>query len=286
MAADGDPGVPEFAHYDDYGRFARRTRMESRFATDPESRAFLAAVLATASPRARRIKGGSLLYRAQLGIEEHERTEEDGEAYFDVSGHGRDRMVPKAEFVRGGRANAAGIAFLYLASKEITAISEVRPWIGASVSVAQFRVGRDLRVLDLSAGHGEFGFGKLTFDQLEGKEPISPEKMREVVWTDIDVAFSRPVSRSDDGAEYAPTQVLAEAFRGAGYEAIAYRSKTSATPATTWCCSTWGTPRSSTAPPSTSRGSRSTTASPATRGAARNQGTADRAWCNILPSLP
>lgn len=224
MAAEDEAAFTEFAHYDEYRRFAQRVRGESRCATDPESRAFVAAVLATAATRTRRIKGGSILFRAQLGTNEHERTEEDGQTYIDVLGHGEERMFPKPEFVMGGRANAAGIAFLYLATKEITAISEVRPWIGASVSVAQFRIRRNLRVLDLSAGHGQFGFGKLTFGQIEGKEAISPEKMREVVWTDIDAAFSWPVSRSDESAEYAPTQILAEAFRGAGYDAIAYRS--------------------------------------------------------------
>jgi hypothetical protein len=46
-----------------------------------------------------------------------------------------------------------------------------------------------------------------------------------LVWAHINRAFSEPVSRTDDVAEYAPTQVLAEAFRSAGYDGIAYGSK-------------------------------------------------------------
>lgn len=45
-----------------------------------------------------------------------------------------------------------------------------------------------------------------------------------MVWTAINRAFSEPVSPSDDLADYAPTQVLAEAFREAEYEGVMYRS--------------------------------------------------------------
>lgn len=48
--------------------------------------------------------------------------------------------------------------------------------------------------------------------------------MEEAVWSDIDKAFSNPVDRSDDAAEYAPTQILAELFRSLGYGGVAYKS--------------------------------------------------------------
>ncbi|MBD9455904.1 RES family NAD+ phosphorylase [Rhizobium sp. RHZ02] len=37
-------------------------------------------------------------------------------------------------------------------------------------------------------------------------------------------AFSTPADRSDDAAEYAPTQILAELFRSLGYDGVAYKS--------------------------------------------------------------
>ncbi|WP_217564372.1 hypothetical protein [Octadecabacter antarcticus] len=56
----------------------------------------------------------------------------------------------------------------------------------------------------------------------------SPEPTREekasAVWIEINNAFSRPVMASDDQADYAPSQILAELFQNAGYEAIAYKS--------------------------------------------------------------
>jgi hypothetical protein len=46
----------------------------------------------------------------------------------------------------------------------------------------------------------------------------------EAVWIDIDNAFSEPVTSTDDRADYAPTQILVELFRSAGYDAIGYKS--------------------------------------------------------------
>jgi hypothetical protein len=43
-------------------------------------------------------------------------------------------------------------------------------------------------------------------------------------WWYINRSFSEPVTNSDDVADYAPTQVLAETFRSAGYDGIIYGS--------------------------------------------------------------
>ena len=46
-----------------------------------------------------------------------------------------------------------------------------------------------------------------------------------MVWIDIDNAFSRPVMRCDDTADYVPTQILAELFCDKGYDGLVYRSQ-------------------------------------------------------------
>lgn len=217
-----DPAIPEFAYHDSYWRFARRVRQQFRFATDSATRSFIDTVLATAHAREITIPVNQVFVRAQHEIVE----EEDGEAgRIYVWGNNPDRMIPKPEFVKSaGRANGAGIAYLYLATTEQTAVSEIRPWIGASVSIAQFRITRNLRTLDLSREHGTSGFAKLIFEQLSGKSKVDAAKKQEVVWTDIDNAFSTPVSREESEIDYTPTQILAEAFLHSGYDAIAYRS--------------------------------------------------------------
>ncbi|WP_326492288.1 RES family NAD+ phosphorylase [Rhizobium leguminosarum] len=55
--------------------------------------------------------------------------------------------------------------------------------------------------------------------------PMSLEEKERAVWISIDNAFSQPVTRSDDMADYVPTQILAEVFKNAGYDAIGYKSQ-------------------------------------------------------------
>src|ERR1039457_5941384 len=59
-------------------------------------------------------------------------------------------MTPKAEYCGEGRVNTVGIPCLYLASNQRTAMSEVRPWVGSHISLAQFKVTHDCEVVDCS----------------------------------------------------------------------------------------------------------------------------------------
>jgi hypothetical protein len=137
------------------------------------------------------------------------------------------RMKPLKNRAPEGRANPSGIPVLYLASSELTCISEVRPWIGAEISVAQLNILRDLRGVDLSLEHGQtsWGAGGLTLKELAGEVLPDADKKERIVWTDIGRAFSQPVTLSDHMADYVPTQVLAELFKSEGYDAIIYRSQ-------------------------------------------------------------
>ena len=215
-----DPKVPEFASWRSYADFARRVRTKRRYVWELEVSAFLNTVLATGQGRDRTISKGRLLYRAQLGIDYRE--DEDG---VEVLAYGMDRMKPLGDRAKEGRANPAGIPMLYLAASEQTAISEVRPWIGSELSLGQFKILRDLKLIDLSLGHGKTPIQNLTIAYfLEEKEPNKEEK-EEAVWTEIDNAFSRPVTRSDEMADYVPTQILSELFRHHGYDGLVYRSQ-------------------------------------------------------------
>ena len=55
------------------------------------------------------------------------------------------------------------------------------------------------------------------------KEP-SPKERQQAVWADIDNAFSRPITPTDDVADYVPTQILSERFKSKGFDGIGYRS--------------------------------------------------------------
>jgi hypothetical protein len=214
----------EFGSWSSYQEFAHQVSQDRLTAKKFTARAFIETVIATASNRSMRLEQGRLLFRAQLGAEFIELDDKESGPTIITRGHPGERMKPLAGKATEGRANPAGVAYLYLASRLKTAISEVRPWIGSYVSVAQFEILRDMKILNLTEGHGGFGMGELTFDQLERKVAVDAETKRRAVWIDIDAAFSRPTHRSEDLKNYIPTQVLAEAFRTAGYEGVVYRS--------------------------------------------------------------
>lgn len=188
--------------------------------------AFLDTVLATRMGRDVSIPKGRIFHRAQRGIDQHEVRDDEGEVIGEETmGFSSERMKPRLNRATEGRANPAGIPVLYLASSEQTAISEVRPWIGSEISVAQFKLVREVRAIDLSRGHRRSPFMEITFEEMFGEAPIGAKRKTELVWLDIDNAFSRPTTLSDDAADYVPTQILAELFMAAGYDAIIYRSQ-------------------------------------------------------------
>lgn len=55
-------------------------------------------------------------------------------------------------------------------------------------------------------------------------EEPSAEEIERAVWTHIDNAYAEPMTRSDDMADYAATQILAELFKDSGYDGVAYKS--------------------------------------------------------------
>jgi hypothetical protein len=117
-------------------------------------------------------------------------------------------MKPRADRASEGRTNPKGIPVLHVATDQYTALVEVRPWLGSYVSIAQFHLKRDVRVIDCS----------------QGSAGPSAEEVERSVWSDINQAFAAPVDRQDDVADYAPTQVIAELFRRERYGGVKYRS--------------------------------------------------------------
>ena len=214
-----DPKHPEFASWKSYSNFANRVRKHRRYVWDAEVKAFLDTLLATVRGRDRKLDKGSIFYRAQRGVQY-----DAHDGLLDISAHNADRMKPQGDRVREGRVNPVGIPVLYLATSAQTAISEVRPWIGSELSVAQFELSRDLKAIDLSVGHGKSMHTYLTLAQLVNDESPSPEKKEKAVWIAVDNAFSNPIDLSDNITDYVPTQILAELFYANDYDALIYRS--------------------------------------------------------------
>lgn len=221
-----DPTKPEFGSWRSYRHFEHRVRHKQRYIRDAETQAFIDTVLATTRDRADVLPAGKDFLRAQRGTN-FAPIFDSGDNYIDDEPEGYDgeRMKPRVDRATEGRANPAGVSVLYMGTSIKTVASEVRPWTGAHLSIAHLRTNRDLKAVALFKHFGQLSIAHAPFRYLFGEEPWSADAKEQAVWTDIDNAFSTPVTLSDDAADYVPTQILAEAFRNAGYDAIVYRSQ-------------------------------------------------------------
>lgn len=217
--------MAEFESWKQYWEFSHFIMRKARHILDAKNQRFLETVVETSAKRKGVIEKGAVLWRAQL---DHgwrtevvlDENQQEVESFDQESPCSPQRMTPLPDRANEGRVNPKGIPCLYFSTDRDTAMTETRPWIGSYVSVAQFVMLRDLSVVDCSADSARRRV--VAFD--DEREP-EPGRREELVWGYINRAFSEPVTRIDDVAEYAPTQVLAEAFRNAGYDGIAYGSK-------------------------------------------------------------
>lgn len=192
--------------------FQREVIRDRRFVRSEGAQVFLESVSGTCRPRIKRLNKDTILWRAQLGHDWRELPEIEDSVPCPLP---IARMKPPSDRAREGRVNSKGIPCLYLATRAKTAMSEVRPWIGSYVSLGQFRITRDLALVDCSVSADKIW--------LHLEEP-EPEMREETVWAHIDQAFSQPVTDTEDTAGYVPTQILAELFRSLGCDGIVFRS--------------------------------------------------------------
>lgn len=124
-------------------------------------------------------------------------------------------MKPLSSSASEGRANPKGIPYLYVATDKETAMSEVRPSLGAILSIGKFKPNKKLKIIDFSVHQGKMKFFLKESDDI---------KKSEAVWTDMDNAFSVPTSNTNYNSDYVPTQIIAEFIKSLGYDGIAYKS--------------------------------------------------------------
>lgn len=194
-----------------FHEFREEVLYRQRYIRSLTCEAFLTRIGRSVRGRTEVIPAGETFWRAQIGHD----WDAPGE-----KGHRRriplqnERMKPWIDRAFEGRVNPKGISCLYLATSEYVAMSEIRPWIGTTLSLARFRTVRPLRIVDCSLFHTLTGMAP------QCGSPNSDEQL----WRDIDRAFAQPLLRSDNTADYAPTQLIAEFFRLEGFEGIIYGS--------------------------------------------------------------
>jgi hypothetical protein len=130
-----------------------------------------------------------------------------------------DMGAPPKDKALHGRANPAGIPYLYLASTPNTAVSEIRPHTGEMATVAEFSLASEMKIVDLR----------------EPRKTISPfmvdeERQLELLRGGIGFLeqlgneLTRPVLPQAAAIHYIPTQYLCEFIKKSGYNGVMYRS--------------------------------------------------------------
>lgn len=154
-------------------------------------------------------KSTAVYYRARLsGIEQHHTVSKPYPA--------REMGTPPRTKATAGRANPAGIPYLYVAERAMTAVCEIRPFLGGRVTVAAVRPRTSLQLADLT----KVRFIVSPF----GYPDLQVEMEKNALLSILNRELSKPVNPALAEIEYVPTQYLAEVILNAGYDGIRYKS--------------------------------------------------------------
>lgn len=187
-----------------WNEFIEKIKYSNRFFVDEDIERLLNILLMTTEI----IRESTELYRARLlsPINYHDlkiiRNEHEG---TDLLGLSESKMKsPPKGYASSGRANPAGISYLYLASNPQTACAEVRPILIDLISVMSFVIREDIKVVNLVSVE---------------KEDKSAEEFAFI--EKVMTAFMLPIREQID-LEYTPTQFIASYFQNKGVDGIKY----------------------------------------------------------------
>jgi len=133
-----------------------------------------------------------------------------------------EMSAPPRHLATPGRANPAGIPYLYLSSCPDTAISEIRPGVGETSCVGVFRTPSDLTLVDLRNPKESVS------PFLLGEEDLIGNMRGDVNFlVSLGEELTRPVLPRSASIDYVPSQYLCEFIKKCGYNGVAYRSSIS-----------------------------------------------------------
>ncbi len=118
-----------------------------------------------------------------------------------------DSGAPPADYIGNGRANPDHIRYLYLSEDPITPVYEVRPIIGSTVSVAKFKLKKDVRLYDLT---------------LDIHDAVNEIVELPRLYNTIGEMFSKPYN--GNSTKYLPTQYIAEEIKNMEFDGLRFRS--------------------------------------------------------------
>jgi len=130
--------------------------------------------------------------------------------------------APPKRLAAHGRANPAGIPYLYLGSTPETAVAEVRPHTGEVACVADFTLHSNLKIIDLRKPR-----------QLVSPFVLAVEDHIGLLRSDIGflerlgLELTTPIVPQGAPIDYVPSQYLCEFIKNCEYDGVIYRSSVS-----------------------------------------------------------
>lgn len=147
-------------------------------------------------------------YRARI------RTEDEG---FRIENMG----APPKRRSSHGRANPAGIPYLYLGSLPETAAAEIRPHTGEIACVADFKIP-EIKAVDLRNPR------KLVSPFILSESSAIGQLRADLPFLErLGEELTRPVQPSGAAIDYIPSQYLCEFIKKSGFDGVVYRSSVS-----------------------------------------------------------
>jgi RES domain len=132
--------------------------------------------------------------------------------------HGQMGSPPK-HLASHGRANPAGIPYLYLASTTQTAVSEIRPHTGEKITIATVKLNELQKIADLR--HPKKTISPfLIGDEEKIKKTRSYISFLEQLGNEL----TRPVLPRSAAFDYAPSQYLCEFIKKCNFTGVMYNS--------------------------------------------------------------
>jgi hypothetical protein len=132
----------------EYPLFTRKVKTERRHILDDEQLKFLESVYVSIETRTLYLPSNSLLWRARRGHNGYRKVRWTQHQYLEIElPLAIEDMKPRPDRSAEGRVNPKGIPCLYCSTDRDTAMSELRPWVGERLTVAELMTLRSLRRL-------------------------------------------------------------------------------------------------------------------------------------------
>ncbi|WP_341899847.1 RES domain-containing protein [Fluviicola taffensis] len=128
---------------------------------------------------------------------------------------------PPPEKASAGRANPRGISYLYLADSVKTSMYETRSSLFDYVTVGEFRLKEDIRILNLCSP---------IYDPISWSENEAVDDYLIFVpfIQTLQTELALPIRRLDKDIDYLPTQYLSEFIKSIGFDGVKFQSSLNA----------------------------------------------------------